>query len=217
MIEALKIDFTLFRRQMNLYDLGSIIPFVGVLSILFLGFKYLIGLTPNPFAATELFALGLAFLGGFKVHSETISSKQVKMITFFPHLKTKDVKRYFLYKKPFFVYFFTFYLLFPPRFTQELLLASFFFLSVIMLMMFVNTLSYRFLPSEAWANNIYLGLRIGYFIVFAGYLFVDFLDFDLKNFVVSLDLWYLVLIGIAFSIINLFILPYPNKKESQDD
>lgn len=216
MINTLKIDLFLFRKQIKLSGLRNIILFVGIHIVVLFGFKYLTSFAPNTFPLMELFALSIAFLGGFKIHSTRISKKQVKMITFFPYLTVDRIKKYYLYKKPFFVYFLIMYLLFPTSFTEREFTAFFFFLSIIMIMMFINTLSYR-LFSEGLSQKIYIGLRITYFIVFASYLFVNDSNFNLESFVLGLDLWYLILIGTVLSFANLTILPLPNGRESIDD
>lgn len=216
MVNALKIDLFLFRKQIRLSGLRNIILFVGIHIVVLAGFKYLTSFAPNTFPLMELFTLSIAFLGVFKIHSNHISIKQVKMITFFPYLNIDKIKRYYLYKKPFFAYFLTFYLLFPTSITEEEFTAFFFFLSVIMSMMFINTLSYR-LFSEGLSQKIYIGLRIAYFIIFTSHLFINDLNFNLENFVLSLDLWYLILIGTILSFTNLTILPFPNGRESIDD
>ena len=86
-----------------------------------------------------------------------------------------------------------------------------------MVMMFIDTLSRKIFSNSEIPDKIYVFIRIAYFVVFAGYLFVDIWGFDLKTFIMNQDLWYLVLIGVSLSIINPFILTLPNRKENEDD
>lgn len=218
MIKALKIDHKLFQKQINLKnDFKNYLIFYGTVAGILIVFKYLTTLPPNTFPLKELFALGIAFLGGFKIQTDSISIKQMQMITFFPFLGVERIKKYFLYKRAVIVYAMIFYLLFPINLSREEILSFFFFLSVIMVMMFIDTLSRKIFSNSEIPDNIYVFIRIAYFVVFAGYLFVDIWGFDLKTFIMNQDLWYLVLIGVSLSIINPFILTLPNRKENEDD
>lgn len=218
MIEAFKIDMKLFQKQIGLKNtFKDYFIYYGTIVGILIGVKYLTTLPPNTFPVKELFALGIAFLGGFKIQTDSISIDQIQMITFFPFVGTERIKKYFLYKKAVFVYAIIFYLLFPINISREEILSFFFFLSVIMVMMFIDTLSRKIFSNPEIPNRIHTFLRIAYFAVFAGYLFVDLWGFDLKTFVMNQDLWYLVLISVTFTVINPFILTMPNRKENEDD
>lgn len=218
MIKSFKIDLELFQKQVNLKNnFKNYLIFYGTIAGILIVFKYLTTLPPNTFPLKELFALGIAFLGGFKIQTDSISIKQMQMITFFPFVGVETIKKYFLYKRAVIIYAMIFYLLFPINLSREEILSFFFFLSVIMVMMFIDTLSRKIFPNTEIPDKIYVFLRIAYFVVFAGYLFVDLWGFDLKTFIMNQDLWYLVLIGVSFSVINPFILTLPNRKENEDD
>lgn len=218
MIEAFKIDMNLFKKQIGLKDtFKDHLIYYGTIIGILIGIKYLTTLPPNPYPLKELFALGIAFLGGFKIQTDSISIKQMQLITFFPFIGVENIKRYFLYKRAVIVYVMIYYLLFPINLSREEILSFFFFLSVIMVMMFIDTLSRKIFSNSEIPDKIYVFIRIAYFVVFAGYLFVDIWDFDLKTFIMKQDLWYLVLIGSSFSIINPFLLTMPNRKENEDD
>lgn len=217
MTKAFKIDMNLFQKQVGLAKTKNVVMFYGIIATILIVIKYLTTLPPNTFPVKEFFALGIGFLGGFKIQTDSISTNQMQMITFFPFVGTETIKKYYLYKKALFVYTMILYLLFPINLSREEILSFFFFLSVIMVMMFVDTLSRKISPNTEIPNKIHTFLRIAYFVVFAGYLFVDLWGFDLKTFIMNQDLWYLVSISLLFAILNPFVLTLPNRKENEDD
>lgn len=119
MDEPFQIDFKLFHKLIGLSGKINILKFYGIIITFFVSIKYLTALLPNPFPLKELFALSIAFLGGFRIQTSKILDKQIKMMTFFPFVNIEKIKKYFLYKKPIVIYIMIFYLLFPINLSKE--------------------------------------------------------------------------------------------------
>lgn len=214
---VLSAHFKLKRKEFNLHGTLSIFVVVSVILAIVLGFRALIHLVPDSYTAKELFSMGIVLTGLFEVHTHTISNEQIKMTTFFPRLEAKSIRRFFVYKKASFVYFVILYLLFPTEFTKEEFHVFFFFFTCIMIWMFINTLTYKISPDTEWPRRINTFLRMFYFILFMSYIWVDIGNFELIPFAMSLNFWSLAIAGTLLSVINILIIPFPNRKEGRDD
>lgn len=127
-------------KEVKIDKLSGAIQMVLIISAIFLFLKYLSSLTSNSYAIKELCALFLAFMGFFKIRTDSITQREMDFMTFFPKFNKVQVRKYFMYKKATITYIFIIYMLFPTS-VDILEIKSFFMFGVLIyLYMFLDTL-----------------------------------------------------------------------------
>ena len=130
MREIFKLDMKLRFKEIKIDKISGAIQFVLIISAIFLFLKYLSSLPSNSFAIKVLFALFLAFMGFFKIRTDSITQREMDFMTFFPSFNKSQVRKYFMYKKATITYIFIIYLLFPTS-VDILEIKSFFMFGVL--------------------------------------------------------------------------------------
>ena len=212
MKEIFKLDMKLRFKEIKIDRLSGALQFVLIISAIFLFLKYLSSLTSNSYAIKELFALFLAFMGFFKIRTDSITQREMDFMTFFPKFNKVQVRKYFMYKKATITYIFIIYLLFPTS-VEILEIKSFFMYgSIIYFYMFVDTLFFYLTENTRKSNILYTALRISYYVLLFSSLNFPNLGIDLEKLLPKLQLWYMIPIFIVLFCVNPLLLKSPNQK-----
>lgn len=212
MKEIFKLDMKLRFKEIKIDKISGAIQFVLIISAIFLFLKYLSSLPSNSFAIKELFALFLAFMGFFKIRTDSITQREMDFMTFFPSFNKSQVRKYFMYKKSTITYIFIIYLLFPTS-VDILEIKSFFMFGVLIYFyMFLDTLFFYVTENTRKSNILYTALRISYYIIFASYLYIPNVGINLDKILPELKLWYMIPIFIVLFCVNPLLLKAPNIK-----
>lgn len=212
MREIFKLDMKLRFKEIKIDKISGAIQFVLIVSVIFLFLKYLSSLTSNSYAIKELCALFLAFMGFFKIRTDSITQREMDFMTFFPKFNKVQVRKYFMYKKATITYIFIIYLLFPTS-VEILEIKSFFMYgSIIYFYMFLDTLFFYVTENTKKSNILYTTLRISYYVLFFSRLNFPNLGIDLEKLLPKLQLWYMIPIFIVLFCVNPLLLKAPNIK-----
>ena len=199
-------------KEIKIDRLSGAIQFILIISAIFLFLKYLSSLTSNSYAIKELCALFLAFMGFFKIRTDSITQREMDFMTFFPKFNKVQVRKYFMYKKATITYIFIIYLLFPTS-VEILEIKSFFMYgSIIYFYMFLDTLFFYVTENTKKSNILYTTLRISYYVLFFSRLNFPNLGIDLEKLLPKLQLWCMIPIFIVLFCVNPLLLKAPNIK-----
>ena len=158
MKEIFKLDMKLRFKEIKIDKISGAIQFILIISAIFLFLKYLSSLTSNSYAIKELCALFLAFMGFFKIRTDSITQREMDFMTFFPKFNKVQVRKYFMYKKATITYIFIIYMLFPTSVDISLCLAYLFICTCFWIRCF-------FMWQKAQRNQIYCTQLLEFHII----------------------------------------------------
>ena len=212
MKEIFKLDMKLRFKEIKIDKISGAIQFVLIISAIFLFLKYLSSLPSDHYVIKALFAFFLAFMGFFKIRTDSITQREMDFMTFFPKFNKVQVRKYFMYKKATITYIFIIYLLFPTS-VEILEIKSFFMFGVLIYFyMFVDTLFFYLTENTRKSNILYTALRISYYIIFASYLYIPNVGINLEKILPELQLQYMIPIFTILFCVNPLLLKSPNQK-----
>ena len=212
MKEIFKLDMKLRFKEIKIDKISGAIQFILIISAIFLFLKYLSSLTSNSYAIKELCAFFLAFMGFFKIRTDSITQREMDFMTFFPRFNKTQVRKYFMYKKATITYIFIIYLLFPISVDILEIKSFFMYGSIIYFYMFVDTLFFYVTENTRKSNILYTALRISYYVLLFSSLNFPNLGIDLEKLLPKLQLWYMIPIFLVLFCINPLLLKTPNIK-----
>ena len=212
MREIFKLDMKLRFKEIKIDKISGAIQFVLIISAIFLFLKYLSSLTSNSYAIKELSALFLAFMGFFKIRTDSITQREMDFMAFFPSFNKTKVRKYFMYKKATITYIFIIYLLFPTSVDILEIKSFFMYGSIIYLYMFVDTLFFYVTENTRKSNILYTALRISYYVLFFSSMNFPNLGIDLEKLLPKLQLWYMIPTFTILFCVNPLLLKSPNQK-----
>lgn len=199
-------------KEIKIDKISGAIQFVLIISAIFLFLKYLSSLPSDHYVIKALFAFFLAFMGFFKIRTDSITQREMDFMTFFPKFNKVQVRKYFMYKKATITYIFIIYLLFPTS-VEILEIKSFFMFGVLIYFyMFVDTLFFYLTENTRKSNILYTALRISYYIIFASYLYIPNVGINLEKILPELQLQYMIPIFTILFCVNPLLLKSPNQK-----
>ena len=199
-------------KEIKIDRLSGAIQFILIISAIFLFLKYLSSLTSNSYAIKELCALFLAFMGFFKIRTDSITQREMDFMTFFPSFNKTQVRKYFMYKKATITYIFIIYLLFPTSVDILEIKSFFMYGSIIYFYMFVDTLFFFVTENTRKSNILYTALRISYYVLLFSSLNFPNLGIDLEKLLPKLQLWYMIPTFTILFCVNPLLLKSPNQK-----
>lgn len=212
MREIFKLDMKLRFKEIKIDKTSGAIQFVLIISAIFLFLKYLSSLPSDHYVIKALFAFFLAFMGFFKIRTDSITQREMDFMTFFPRFNKTQVRKYFMYKKATITYIFIIYMLFPTS-VDILEIKSFFMFGVLIyLYMFLDTLFFYVTESTKKSNILYTALRISYYIIFASYLYIPNVGINLEKILPELKLRYMIPLFTILFCVNPLLLKSPNQK-----
>lgn len=212
MREIFKLDMKLRFKEIKIDRLSGAIQFVLIISAIFLFLKYLSSLPSDHYVIKALFAFFLAFMGFFKIRTDSITQREMDFMTFFPRFNKTQVRKYFMYKKATITYIFIIYLLFPTSVDILEIKSFFMYGSIIYFYMFVDTLFFYLTENTRKSNILYTALRISYYIIFASYLYIPNVGINLEKILPELQLQYMIPIFTILFCVNPLLLKSPNQK-----
>mgnify|MGYP001637915767 FL=1 len=212
MREIFKLDMKLRFKEIKIDRLSAAIQFVLIISVIFLFLKYLSSLPSDAYVIKALFAFFLAFMGFFKIRTDSITRREMDFMTFFSRFNKTQVRKYFMYKKAMITYIFIIYLLFPTSVDILEIKSFFMFGLIIYFYMFIDTLFFYMTENTRKSNILYTALRISYYVLFFSSMNFPNLGIDLENLLPKLQLWYMIPTFIVLFCVNPLLLKAPNIK-----
>lgn len=212
MREIFKLDMKLRFKEIKIDKISGAIQFVLIILAIFLFLKYLSSLPSDHYVIKALFAFFLAFMGFFKIRTDSITQREMDFMTFFPKFNKTQVRKYFMYKKAIITYIFIIYLLFPTSVDILEIKSFFMYGSIIYLYMFVDTLFFYVTENTRKSNILYTALRISYYVLFASYLYIPNVGINLEKILPELQLQYMIPIFTILFCVNPLLLKSPNQK-----
>lgn len=168
MREIFKLDMKLRFKEIKIDRLSGAIQFILIISAIFLFLKYLSSLPSDHYVIKALFAFFLAFMGFFKIRTDSITQREMDFMTFFPRFNKTQVRKYFMYKKATITYIFIIYLLFPTSVNIMEIKSFFMFGVLIYFYMFLDTLFFMWQKTQE--NQIYCTQPLEFHIMFYYFL-----------------------------------------------
>ena len=212
MREIFKLDMKLRFKEIKIDKISGAIQFVLIILAIFLFLKYLSSLPSDHYVIKALFAFFLAFMGFFKIRTDSITQREMDFMTFFPSFNKAQVRTYFMYKKATITYIFIIYMLFPTS-VDILEIKSFFMFGVLIyLYMFLDTLFFYVTENTRKSNILYTALRISYYVLFFSSMNFPNLGIDLEKLLPKLQLWYMIPTFTILFCVNPLLLKSPNQK-----
>ncbi|MDU5368964.1 MAG: sugar ABC transporter permease [Finegoldia magna] len=212
MKEIFKLDMKLRFKEIKIDKISGAIQFILIISAIFLFLKYLSSLPSDHYVIKALFAFFLAFMGFFKIRTDSITQREMDFMTFFPRFNKTQVRKYFMYKKAMITYIFIIYLLFPTSVDILEIKSFFMYGSIIYFYMFVDTLFFYVTENSKKSNILYTALRISYYIIFASYLYIPNVGINLEKILPELKLRYMIPLFTILFCVNPLLLKSPNQK-----
>ena len=212
MREIFKLDMKLRFKEIKIDKISGAIQFVLIISAIFLFLKYLSSLPSDHYVIKALFAFFLAFMGFFKIRTDSITQREMDFMTFFPKFNKAQVRKYFMYKKAMIIYIFIIYMLFPTSVDILEIKSFFMYGSIIYFYMFVDTLFFYLTENTRKSNILYTALRISYYIIFASYLYIPNVGINLEKILPELKLRYMIPLFTILFCVNPLLLKSPNEK-----
>lgn len=212
MKEIFKLDMKLRFKEIKIDKISGAIQFILIISAIFLFLKYLSSLPSDHYVIKALFAFFLAFMGFFKIRTDSITQREMDFMTFFPSFNKTQVRKYFMYKKATITYIFIIYLLFPTSVDILEIKSFFMYGSIIYFYMFVDTLFFYVTENTRKSNILYTALRISYYIIFASYLYIPNVGINLEKILPELKLRYMIPLFTILFCVNPLLLKSPNQK-----
>ena len=212
MREIFKLDMKLRFKEIKIDKISGAIQFVLIISAIFLFLKYLSSLPSDHYVIKALFAFFLAFMGFFKIRTDSITQREMDFMTFFPKFNKAQVRKYFMYKKAMIIYIFIIYMLFPTSVDILEIKSFFMYGSIIYFYMFVDTLFFYLTENTRKSNILYTALRISYYIIFASYLYIPNVGINLEKILPELKLRYMIPLFTILFCVNPLLLKSPNQK-----
>lgn len=212
MREIFKLDMKLRFKEIKIDKISGAIQFILIISAIFLFLKYLSSLPSDHYVIKALFAFFLAFMGFFKIRTDSITQREMDFMTFFPRFNKIQVRKYFMYKKAMITYIFIIYLLFPTSVDILEIKSFFMYGSIIYFYMFVDTLFFYVTENTRKSNILYTALRISYYIIFVSYLYIPNVGINLEKILPELKLRYMIPLFTILFCVNPLLLKTPNIK-----